>query len=154
MSVSNIQADAQSLEQYKIRKQNETKQAEELQSQAQQPVQEIPKVDEYDKANPVGEEAEGIYSVSHDESGNLKINYVQPGSKSEASENRSAPTATSESENDSDSDTDAELEELKKQRDTLKLKLNSASDEETRAAIRVQLQAIEMQIAMKSTNTD
>ena len=76
MSVSNIQANVQSTEQYKIRKQTEaTKQAEELQQlqQAQQAATEIQQVDEYDKENPVGEEIEGIYSVSNDETGNLKI---------------------------------------------------------------------------------
>ena len=83
MSVSNIQSEIQNAEQYKIRKQTEAKQAEELQAQQIQPVQKVQQVDEYDKANPVGEEAEGIYSVSHDDNGNLKVNYVQPGEKSE-----------------------------------------------------------------------
>ena len=174
MSVNNIQADVQNLEQYKIRKQTEAKQAEELQAQAQQPVQEIPKVDEYDKANPVGKEVEGIYSVSHDNDGNLKIDYKQPvskaedssseekkeamqtksGEKSEASNGGSAPTATSKTDESSDSEDDDELERLKKQRDTIKRQLSSASDEETKAALRAQLQAIEMQIAMKSSQTD
>ena len=180
MSVNNIQANVQNTEQYKIRKQTETKQAEELQSQiqlAEQAAQEIRQLDEYDKAHPVGEEVEGIYSVSHDESGNLKIDYKQPTSKTEDSQEKqdkketmavkaneksgeakggAAPAAKTDesSESDSSDDDDDELEKLKQQRDAIKQQLNRASDEETKAALRAQLQSIEMQIALKSAGTD
>ena len=174
MSVSNIQANVQSTEQYKIRKQTETKQAEELQQiqQAQQAAVEIQKVDEYDKENPVGEEVEGIYSVSSDESRNLKIDYKQPGSKTSdeketmqvkanektdsAKSAGAAPAAgkTEESSESDDDDNEEELEKLKQQRDVIKQQLNSAADEETKAALRAQLQAIEVQIALKSSETN
>ena len=74
MSVQNIQSNIQTSEQYRIRKQTE---------QVQQPEQsqDVQQLDEYDKTNPVGEEVEGIYSVSHDDEGNLKIDYRQPTSK-------------------------------------------------------------------------
>ncbi len=175
MSIQNIQSGIQNTEQYKIRKQTEA-QVEELQQQVQQAAQnaqEIRQVDEYDKANPVGEEVEGIYSVSHDESGNLKIDYKQPTSKSNETEEKSntmtvkaddktqeakggaAPAATSSTEESSDDDDDEEeLEKLKQQRDAIKQQLNRAADEETKAALRTQLQAIEMQIALKSSGTD
>ena len=179
MSVNNIQANVQSAEQYKIRKQTEIKQAEELQQQVQQAEQAVQQVqqqvDEYDKANPVGEQVEGIYSVSHDEAGNLKIDYKQPASKTEESSEKSntmtvkaneksgearggaAPAATSsteESDSDSDDDDDAELEKLKQQRDSIKQQLNREADEEVKTALRAQLQAIEVQIALKSSGTD
>ncbi len=180
MSVNNIQANVQSSEQYKIRKQTETKQAEELQSQiqqAEQAAQEIRQLDEYDKAHPVGEEVEGIYSVSHDESGNLKVNYKQPVSKTEdssdeketmqikANEKAGAPKSSGEapaagkaeesSESESeDDDNEEEIEKLKAQRETIKQQLNRASDEETKAALRTQLQSLEMQIALKSSSVD
>ena len=180
MSVNNIQANIQNAEQYKIRKQTETKQAEELQSQiqqAEQAAQEIRQLDEYDKAHPVGEEVEGIYSVSHDEAGNLKVNYKQPVSKTEdsseeketmqvrADEKADAPKSAgaapaagkseenSESESDDDDD-EEEIEKLKAQRDAIKQQLNRAADEETKAALRAQLQSIEMQIALKSSSND
>ena len=176
MSVQNIQTSIQSNEQYKIRKQTEAQQAEELQEQlqqAEQTAQEIRQVDVYDKENPVGEEVEGIYSVSHDESGNLKIDYKQPTSKSKDTGEKSstmtvkaneksgeakggaAPAAASNTEESSDSEDDEEeLEKLKQQRDAIKQQLNRAADEDTKAALRAQLQAIEVQIALKSSGTD
>ena len=82
MSIQNISSAAQNTELYKIRKQTEETKAENIQqvSVSSEQVQ----TDEYDKANPVGEEVEGIYSVSHDQEGNLKVDYKQPVSKSEA----------------------------------------------------------------------
>ena len=174
MSVSNIQANIQSAEQYKIRKQTEAKQAEELQQivQAQEAATEIQQLDEYDKENPVGQQVEGIYSVSRDSSGNLKINYTQPTSKTDedsesknmtikANENTekakggAAPAAASSSEeSDSSDDDDNELEKLKQQRDILKQQLNRESDENVKASLRAQLQAIEVQIALKSSGTN
>lgn len=155
MSVSNIQSNVQSAEQYRIRKQTEAEKLNDgLQGQVQQTAQEVPQVDEYDKANPVGEEAEGIYSVSHDEEGNLKVNYVQPGAKSETSKGGAATAATSKTDGNSDSEDDEELEQLKRQRDSIKKQLNSETDEEAKKALRVRLQAIEMQIAMKSSSSN
>ena len=129
MSVNNIQANVQNTEQYKIRKQTETKQAEELQSQiqqAEQAAQEIRQVDEYDKANEKSNEPKG----------------------------GAAPTATSSTDESSDDDDDDELEKLKEQRDSIKQQLNREVDENVKAALRAQLQSIEMQIALKSSGTD
>jgi len=176
MSINNIQFEIQNAEQYKIRKQTEeTKQAEIQQAeQAAQAVQEIKQVDEYDKANPVGEQVEGIYSVSHDDNGNLKIDYKEPSSeKNEKNETMqvkadeksansaksggAAPTSGTEKSSETDDDDDdneEELEKLKRQRDAIRQQLNSAADEDTKAALRAQLQAIELQIAMKSSETN
>ncbi|MBQ9403701.1 MAG: hypothetical protein IJU15_01835, partial [Synergistaceae bacterium] len=77
MNIQELQSSNQS-ELYRIRKntaqQTEAAEAEKISQQLteQQPAQ----VDEYDKANPVGEEVKGIYSVSRDEEGNLKVNYT------------------------------------------------------------------------------
>ena len=125
-------------------------------------------VDTYDKANPVGTQAEGVYSVSHDESGNLKVNYTQPASKSdsaEESESSSTPKAesskpaggagaTSAVSSTSSSDDDDEIEELKKQRDAIRQQLNREANEDVKAQLRTQLQSIEMQIALKSTGVE
>ena len=175
MSVSSIQTEIQSNEQYKIRKQNQAQQAEELQQeikQAEQVSQEVQQIDEYDKNNPVGEEVEGIYSLSHDEAGNLKVDYKQPTSKNETakSENMSlkaneetsksdgakvgTPTASQSSEESSDDDDEEEeLEKLKQQRDNLRQQLNRESDENLKASLRAELQSIEMQIALKSSGS-
>ena len=162
MSIQNIQSQIQNTEQYKIRAKSESQQAEELQSQ--QVSQEIQQqVDEYDKANPVGEEVEGIYSVSHDEQGNLKIDYKQPESNKQTMSVKAnektedtgkaggaAPTATT-NEDDDDEDEEEEIEKLKKQRDSIKQQLNSETDERVKSQLRAQLQAVEMQIALKSS---
>lgn len=145
MSVQNISAEIQNSEQYKIRKQSSTAQAEEISEQdgAPQASQETHKVDEYDKDNPVGEEPEGIYSVSYDDEGNLKVDYKQPGA---------APAGTaSAEENSSEEDNEEEIKKLEKQRDILKQKLNREADENIRSQLRTQLQAIEMQIALKKS---
>ena len=156
MSIQNIQSQIQNTEQYKIRAKSESQQAEEI--QAQQAAQEIQQqVDEYDKANPVGEEVEGIYSVSHDEEGKLKIDYKQPESNKQTMSVKAnektedagkaggaAPIATN-----TDEDED-EIEKLKKQRDSIKQQLNNESDERVKSQLRAQLQLIEMQIALKS----
>ena len=162
MSIQNIQSQIQNTEQYKIRAKSESQQAEEI--QAQQAAQEIQQqVDEYDKANPVGEEVEGIYSVSHDEQGNLKIDYKQPESNKQTMSVKAnektedtgkaggaAPTATT-NEDDDDEDEEEEIEKLKKQRDSIKQQLNSETDERVKSQLRAQLQAVEMQIALKSS---
>ena len=180
MSVNNIQAGIQSSEQYKIRKQTETKQAEELQSQIQQAEQaahEIQQFDEYDKDNPVGEEVEGIYSVSHDEAGNLTINYKQPASKIEDDDSENSNTMTIKaneksdqpkaggaapaasgteetSDDDDDDDDEEEIEKLKQQRDALRQQLNRETDESVKAALRAQIQSLETQISLKSSGTN
>ena len=169
MSIQNIQshqggqAQIQSAEQYKIRAKSETQQAEEIQAQQiqQQNVDESTTADMYDKANPVGEEVEGIYSVSHDEQGNLKIDYKQPESDKQTMSVKAndktedsgkaggvAPTATTNDEDDDDDE--EEIEKLKKQRDSIKQQLNNESDEKVKAQLRLQLQSIELQIALKS----
>ncbi len=160
MSIQNIQPQIQNTEQYKIRAKSESQQAEEI--QAQQAAQEVQQqVDEYDKANPVGEEVEGIYSVSQDEEGKLKIDYKQPESNKQTMSVKAnektedagkaggaAPVATNTDEDDDDDE--EEVEKLKKQRDSIKQQLNNESDERVKSQLRAQLQLIEMQIALKS----
>ena len=70
MSIQSIQSTGQNSELYQIRKRTEAQEAEQA-VQAQQAVQEVQQSDEYDKANPVGEEPEGIYSVSRNEDGSV-----------------------------------------------------------------------------------
>ena len=137
MSVQNISTGIQSTEQYKIHKQNE---------KISQDIKEIKQVDEYDKDNPAGEEIEGVYSVSHDEEGNLKVNYKQPASNSKTQEAH-ATQSTQENSNDDEE----EIEKLKQQRDAIKQHLNREKDENIKATLRAQLQSIEMQIALKSS---
>ncbi len=156
-----IDSSTQSKELYVIRKQQE--QIQETAKTAEQAQVQPLKADEYDKANPVGEEAEGVYSLSHDESGNLTVNY-KPTAKSEAKSESQKNQQTEQKEQkeqpaqsggaapvtSSSDDDDDELEELKEQRDALRQQINRAADEETKQALRVQLQSIELQIAMKS----
>lgn len=144
MSVQNIQSNIQTSEQYRIRKQTE---------QVQQPEQsqDVQQLDEYDKTNPVGEEVEGIYSVSHDDEGNLKVDYRQPTSKT-PNAGGAAPATSGANETESE-DEDEELEKLKEQRDEIKRQLNRETDEKVKAALRAQLQAVEAQIALKSAKS-
>ena len=81
---------------------------------------------------------------------------VKANEKSGEAKGGAAPAAKTDesSESDSSDDDDDELEKLKQQRDAIKQQLNRASDEETKAALRSQLQSIEMQIALKSAGTD
>lgn len=164
MSIQSITQQVQDNEQYKIRKQTAERSEQTQQAQAQvQTETSSPKTDTYDKANPVGESVEGIYSVSHDDEGNMKVNYTQP----KASGNSSGAKASSESGSASgakassgtsqvstSSDDDDELEDLKKQEEQLKAQLNRETDEGARQALRTQLQSIEMQIAMKSAGVN
>ena len=151
MSIQNIQSTAQNPELYQIHKKTEAQNTEQLQEQ--QIVQEVVQSDEYDTANPVGEEPEGIYSVSYDDEGNLQVNYTQPGEKAEA-KTEGTPSAggtgqasaANESE-ESDDDTEEEIEKLKKQRDQIKQQLNKEQDEDVKKSLRAQLQMIEAQIA-------
>ena len=167
MSIQSITQQVQDNEQYKIRKQTAERSEQTQQAQAQvQTETSSPKTDTYDKANPVGESVEGIYSVSHDDEGNLKVNYTQPAEKSSGSESKAkasgesgstsgakASSGTSQVSTSSDDD-DEELEELKKQEEQLKAQLNRETDEGARQALRQQLQSIEMQIAMKSAGVN
>ena len=167
MSIQQVTQQVQDNEQYRIRS-SKSEQAQQVQQTVQTEQHAAVQTDEYDKANPVGESVEGIYSVSHDDEGNLKVNYTQPASKTEAkTESQSepkaeasqgqkasagagaAPSATSTS-----SESDDELEELKKQEEQLKAQLNRETDEGTKQALRAQLQSIEMQIAMKSAGVN
>ncbi len=154
MSIESITSQVKNAEQYVIRSEKEIKNSEQaVSSQTSQSIQPV-KTDEYDKANPVGESVEGIYSVSHDEEGNLKVNYTQPPEKSSGA-NAGAGAAPVASSGTTDStDSDEELERLKTQRDALKAQLNRETDEEVKQALRVQLQNVEAQIAMKSTGVN
>lgn len=157
MSISSITSRVRNAEQYVIRSAESEKAQSELQVQPLQPVQ----TDGYDKANPVGESVEGIYSVSQDDEGNVKVKYVQRSEKS--SEKSTKTEAKRESGNAGNAksagvaesaeseDDEEEIERLKKQRDALKAQLNRETDEEVKRVLRVQLQNIEAQIAMKST---
>jgi hypothetical protein len=167
MSIQSITQQVQDNEQYKIRKQTAERSEQTQQAQAQVQVQaetSSPKTDTYDKANPAGESVEGIYSVSHDDEGNLKVNYTQPkasgnssgakaSSESGSASGAKASSGTSQVSTSSDDD-DEELEELKKQEEQLKAQLNRETDEGARQALRTQLQSVEMQIAMKSAGVN
>ena len=151
MSIQALQATTQDSGIYQIHKKTEAQNTEQVQSE--QVVQEVPQTDEYDKANPVGEEAEGIYSVSYDEDGSLKVDYKQPASKQEgAGQAGGGQAAGGQAVNstDSDDDTEEEIEKLKQQREQIKQQLNKEKDEDTRKVLRTQLQAIEAQIAQKT----
>ena len=142
MSIQSITQQIQDSEQYKIRspksEQNQT--AQSVQTEQQVP----PKTDEYDKTNPVGETVEGIYSVSHDNDGNVKVNYTQPTQKT---------AGTSQAVSNS-SGSDDELEELKKQEEQLKAQLTRETDENVKQTLRAQLQSVEIQIAMKNAGVN
>ena len=154
MSIQSIQNSTQNFELYQIHKKTEAKNSEQV--QAQQASQEIPQSDEYDTANPVGEEAEGIYSISYDDEGNLQVKYTQPGGKTDskaegASSAGSTPKVSEMEESEESSDVEEEIEKLKKQRDQIKQQLNKEKDENVKKALRTQLQMIEAQIAQLSS---
>ena len=155
MSIQSIQSQSQSSELYQIRKKTESQQAEQLQEQ--QVSQEVTQTDEYDKDNPVGEEVEGVYSVSYDDEGNMQVNYTQPAGKSGTQASGNAQSAggagqASETTDDSEDseDIEEEIEKLKKQRDQIRQQLNKEQDENVKKSLRAQLQAIEAQIAQKT----
>ena len=155
MSISSVTSQVSNAEQYVIRsaKREQT-------SQPEQQVQQVQQVqtDEYDKGNPVGERAEGIYSVSHDDEGRLKVNYTQPSEKTTKAEAKSeagnAGNGKSAGSAESSEDDEEEIERLKKQRDALKAQLNRETDEEVKRTLRLQLQSIEVQIAMKNSGVN
>ena len=149
MSIQSIQNSTQNSELYQIHKKTEQQNIEQVQA-AQ--VQAIPQSDEYDTANPVGEEAEGIYSISYDDEGNLQVNYTPPAGKAEgASSAGSTPKVSGTEESEESSDVEKEIEKLKKQRDQIKQQLNKEKDEDVKKALRTQLQMIESQIAQLSS---
>lgn len=176
MNVDSIQSSEQYVIRAKRQEQTakqiqETKQAEQAQQIQQvqqiQAEQRAAEVDTYDRENPVGVQAEGVYSVSHDESGNLTVNYVQPTSKSDKSEaSQSAKSESSQADSSAKSgaatssvasastDDDDELEELEQQRDAIRQQLNRETDENVKAQLRVQLQSLETQIALKSAGVE
>ena len=164
MNVQAANSSIQSSEQYRIRAKQQEEQAQQL--QAGQSQEKSVSVDEYDKANPVGEEVEGIYSVSHDDDGNLKVNYIQPSSKDESSAKTesvksesgqsaeksqgtaAAPSASSE---DTSSDNEEKIKELEEQKNALQQKLNRENNEDVKAQIRTQILAVEAQIIQLKT---
>lgn len=149
VSIDSVTSQVRNAEQYVIRSEK-SKNSEQASQDTHQQVQPA-KTDEYDKANSVGEAVEGIYSVSHDEEGTLKVNYTQPNESGRPSGTGAAPSSSGSTESD---DNDEELERLEEQMKQLKAQLNREIDEEVKQALRVQLQNIETQIAMKSTGVN
>ena len=167
MSIQNISSGVQNSELYQIRKRTDEQKVEQSQ-QAALSTEQV-QADEYDKANPIGEEVEGIYSVSHDEDGNLKVDYKQPASKSDDTGNSQGSgaksqgsgqaggaqaTSSTESESEDDDDEEEEIEKLKRQRDQIKQQLNRETDEKVKSQLRAQLQNIEMQIITLQSSQD
>lgn len=157
MSIQALQGQAQNSGVYQIHKKTEAQNAEQVQAQqAVQAGEAAVQSDEYDKAAVIGEEAEGIYSVSYDEEGNVKVSYTQPSGKTESGEAQASGGAQSggvqaaSTEEDDNSDIEDEIEALKKQRDQIKQQLNKEQDEDTKKSLRAQLQMIEAQIAQKT----
>lgn len=164
MSVDSIQGNIQQSEQYVIRAKREAQSATQIQ-ESQKAEQTAAEVDTYDKDNPAGVQAEGVYSVSHDESGNLKVDYIQPAGKSDSTEQtQSAETSRAAgksqpvsagagaSATSSTSTDDDELEELQRQKNEIQQQLNRESDENVKAQLRLQLQNIEAQIIQLKIN--
>lgn len=162
MSVESIQNTAQVSEQYTIRAKREAQSASQA-KESQQAIQNetrAAEVDAYDKENPAGvfgEKAEGVYSVSHDESGNLRVDYApksesteesQAEAESESPKSNAAlqPSSAGSSSETSSAGSDEELEELQRQKNEIQQQLNRESDENVKAQLRTQLQNIEAQI--------
>ena len=164
MSVNSIQSSEQASELYTIRARRQEQTARQVQeasqsqqSQQAQQAQQVQagqraaEVDTYDKDNPAGVQAEGVYSLSHDEEGHLTVKYTRPASQSESSQGgEKASGAGASSAVSSASSDDTELEELEQQRDAIRQQLSRETDEAVKAQLRVQLQSIETQIALKS----
>ena len=176
MSVENIQNTAQVSEQYTIRAKREAHSTNQV-SESQQAIQNqnvsgesrVAEVDTYDKDNPAGVKAEGVYSISHDDSGKLRVDYVPVSEESEKSQAESesessksnaglkteqpkSSGAGSASVASSASSDDDELEELQRQKSEIQQQLNREQDENVKAELRVQLQNIEAQIIQLKTN--
>ena len=173
MSVESIQNTAQVSGQYTIRAKREAQSASQAQ-ESQQAIQNqnvssesrAAEIDTYDKDNPAGAKAEGIYSISHDDSGNLKIDYVPKSEESES--NQASEKSNTDSESNaglkaeqpkssgaaqvSSTSSDDELEELQRQKNAIQQQLNRESDENVKAQLRTQLQNIEAQIIQLKMN--
>ena len=158
----------QAQEQSQARQVQETRQAEQAQQVQQSQETQSRQVDTYDKENPVGVQAEGIYSLAHDEEGNLTVNYVKPSAKSEDTEetgqasqangsqkseaSQGAQMAGGTQSSSSSSSDDDELEELQQQRDAIRQQLNREQDENVKAQLRTQLQSVEAEIIQLKAN--
>lgn len=167
MSVEGINENVQ---QYTIRAKREAQSANQS-TESQQAIQNqnvqnesiASEVDSYDKDNPAGIESEGVYRVSHDESGRLRVDYTpahetsQVDSESESSKpNRlletEQPKSSGASQNESSTSSDDELEELQRQKNEIQQQLNREQDENVKAQLRLQLQNIEAQIIQLKAN--
>ena len=148
-----VQGNIQQPEQYVIRAKRDVQSASQVQEteSAVQNATKAAEVDTYDKDNPAGVQAEGVYSVSHDESGNLKVDYMP---KSETSKTQSAPKIESSAAASTASSTssDDELEQLEQQKARIQQQLSRETDENVKAQLRTQLQAVEAQIIQLKTN--
>lgn len=176
MSVEGINENVQ---QYTIRAKREAQSAnqsgESQQAIQNQNVQNEPRaaeVDSYDKDNPAGIESEGVYSISHDESGRLRVDYAPKSEESKTNQTHETSQADSESEsskpnrlleteqpkssgasqNESSTSSDDKLEELQRQKNEIQQQLNREQDENVKAQLRLQLQNIEAQIIQLKAN--
>ena len=170
MSVEGINGNVQ---QYTIRAKREAQSANQS-AESQQAIQNqnvgneprAAEIDSYDKDSPAGIKAEGVYSVSHDESGSLRIDYSpvheeseksQADSESESSKSNGRlkteqPKSSGTSQSESSTSSDDELEELQRQKNELQQQLNREQDENVKAQLRLQLQNIEAQIMQLKLN--
>ena len=163
MSIESLQGNIQPSEQYTIRAKRESQSANQIQ-ESQQTVQsqnlqnetKAPEIDTYDKDNPVGVKAEGVYSVSHDESGNLKVDYTPKSDDaktvSQASEQPKSSGGAGAVSTTSSTSSDDELEQLEQQKNEIQQQLNREQDENVKAQLRTQLQNIEAQIIQLKLN--
>ena len=167
MSVESVQGNIQPSEQYTIRAkrqaQSATQSQESLQAaQNQNAANESrpAEIDTYDKDSPAGVKAEGVYSISHDDSGNLRVDYAPKSEDSETTPTSSESSSGLKSEQPksagtsqtSSSDDDDELEKLQRQKNEIQQQLNREQNEDVKAALRVQLQNIEAQIIQLKAN--
>ncbi|MBQ6001899.1 MAG: hypothetical protein IJL18_03490 [Synergistaceae bacterium] len=168
MSVESVQGNIQPSEQYTIRAKREAQSANQIQ-ESQQAIQsqnlqnetKAAEIDTYDKDNPAGVKAEGVYSVSHDESGNLKVDYTPKSESTEGTQASAKSQAGSKPESSagagtvsaaSSTSSDDELEQLEQQKNEIQQQLNRESDENVKAQLRTQLQNIEAQIIQLKLN--
>ena len=168
MSVESVQGNIQPSEQYTIRAKREAQSANQIQ-ESQQAIQsqnlqnetKAAEIDTYDKDNPAGVKAEGVYSVSHDESGNLKVDYTPKSESTEGTQSSAKSQAVSKPESSagagavsaaSSTSSDDELEQLEQQKSAIQQQLNRESDENVKAQLRTQLQNIEAQIIQLKLN--
>lgn len=171
MSVESIQNTAQVSGQYTIRAKREAQSASQvqesqntIQNQNVNAAQSTAEVDTYDKDNPAGVKAEGVYSLSHDESGNLRVDYTPKSDDSESTQASAKSQPTQKTEQSASvggansasgtSSNDDELEELQRQKNAIQQQLNREQDENVKAELRLQLQNIEAQIIQLKANQE